>query len=66
MRYPVLAALALLSPGMALANAPVTAVTLYPGGATVVRTAQVAAGATEVVIDGLPANFNLETVRVQA
>ncbi|WP_167085942.1 mucoidy inhibitor MuiA family protein [Massilia frigida] len=66
MRYPVLAALALLSPGMALANAPVTAVTLYPGGATVVRTAQVAAGATEVVIDGLPASFNLETVRVQA
>ncbi|MCE3604657.1 mucoidy inhibitor MuiA family protein [Massilia sp. P8910] len=66
MRYPVLAALALLSPGMALANAPVTAVTLYPASATVVRTAQVAAGATEVVIDGLPANFNLETVRVQA
>ncbi|HEX8612672.1 MAG TPA: mucoidy inhibitor MuiA family protein [Telluria sp.] len=67
MRYSFLACLALLSPAaMASANAPVTAVTLYPGGATVVRTAQVAAGATEVVIDGLPANFNLDSVRVQA
>ncbi|ATQ73317.1 hypothetical protein CR152_01445 [Massilia violaceinigra] len=66
MRYPILAALALLSPACMATNAPVTAVTLYPGSATVVRTAQVAAGATEVVIDGLPANFNVETVRVQA
>ncbi|NHZ63558.1 mucoidy inhibitor MuiA family protein [Massilia genomosp. 1] len=67
MRYPFLAALAFFSEtGLASTNAPVTAVTLYPGSATVVRTAQVAAGATEVVIDGLPANFNLESVRVQA
>ncbi|WP_164557925.1 mucoidy inhibitor MuiA family protein [Massilia atriviolacea] len=67
MRYSFLAAATLLvQSGMAHANAPVTAVTLYPGSATVVRTAQVAAGATEVVIDGLPANFNIESVRVQA
>jgi len=51
--------------GSAAANAPVTSVVLYPGTATVVRTAQVAAGATEVVIDGLPANFNTQTLRVQ-
>ncbi len=47
-------------------STPVTAVTLYPGSATVVRTAQVPAGATEVVVAGLPANFNVETLRVQA
>ena len=47
------------------AIAPVTAVVLYPGTASVERTAQVAPGATEVVVDGLPANFNLQTLRVQ-
>ncbi|UOD32088.1 mucoidy inhibitor MuiA family protein [Massilia violaceinigra] len=67
MRPALLSILALSSPiCLASTIAPVTAVTLYPGSATVVRTAQVAAGATEVVIDGLPANFNLESVRVQA
>lgn len=67
MRYSLFAAATLLvQSGITHANAPVTAVTLYPGSATVVRTAQVAAGATEVVIDGLPANFNLDSVRVQA
>jgi uncharacterized protein (TIGR02231 family) len=67
MRYFFLAAAALLvQSGATHATAPVTAVTLYPGGATVVRTAQVAAGASEVVLDGLPANFNLDSVRVQA
>ncbi|NHZ33230.1 mucoidy inhibitor MuiA family protein [Massilia sp. CCM 8692] len=67
MRPTLFTVLALSSPlCLASTNAPVTAVTLYPGSATVVRTAQVAAGATEVVIDGLPANFNLESVRVQA
>jgi hypothetical protein len=69
MRHPILlaAALAVLSaPCLALTNAPVTSVTLYPGSATVTRTAQLAAGASEVVIGGLPANFNAETLRVQA
>ena len=49
----------------AVSNAPVTAVTLYPGSATVLRTAQVAAGTTEVTVTGLPASFNPETLRVQ-
>ncbi|MES2015866.1 MAG: mucoidy inhibitor MuiA family protein [Pseudomonadota bacterium] len=69
MRPPVLLALplALLAmPCVALTNAPVTAVTLYPGSATVTRSAPVMMGATEVVIGGLPANFNPETLRVQA
>lgn len=45
-------------------SAPVTSVVLYPGSATVVRTAQIATGATEAVLTGLPANFNVDTLRV--
>lgn len=63
---PLCVALALLgAQGAASAAAPVTAVKLYPGGATVVRSAQVAPGATEVVFAGLPANFKADTLRVQ-
>jgi uncharacterized protein (TIGR02231 family) len=68
MRHPLIAAcaLGLLSThALAGASAPVTSVILYPGSATVTRTAQVSAGATEVVLPGLPANFNLDTLRVQ-
>ena len=67
MRSPLFAActLGLLSTQcLAGVTAPVTSVVLYPGSATVVRTAQVAAGATEVVLTGLPANFNIDTLRV--
>lgn len=69
MRPPLLLALPLALctvPCLATTGAPVTAVTLYPGSATVTRTAQVVMGATEVVVGGLPANFNAETLRVQA
>ena len=52
------------TPCLAAISAPVTSVVLYPGSATVVRTAQVAAGATEAVLTGLPANFNVDTLRV--
>lgn len=67
MRHRMIAAcaLGLLSTQcLAGASAPVTSVILYPGSATVTRTAQVSAGATEVVLDGLPANFDVETLRV--
>ena len=47
-------------------NAPVNAVTLYPGGATVQRTAQVAQGAHELVVRGLPARFDPSTLRAEA
>ena len=50
----------------ASAGAPVTAVVLYPSSATVVRTAQITAGASEFVLTGLPANFNVQTLRVTA
>lgn len=46
-------------------GAPVTSVTLYPGSASVVRSAQVAAGATEVVVTGLPANFDARTMQAR-
>ncbi|WP_334190912.1 mucoidy inhibitor MuiA family protein [Noviherbaspirillum sp.] len=48
------------------ANAPITAVVLYPGSATIERTAQVSAGMTQLEITGLPANFDTQTIRVQA
>lgn len=69
MRPPLLLALPLALcavPCLALTSAPVTAVTLYPGSATVTRSAAVMMGATEVVIGDLPANFDVATLRVQA
>src|SRR2546422_6106079 len=44
----------------------ITAVTLYPGSATVERTARVVPGMTRLEISGLPANFDPQTVRVEA
>lgn len=69
MRSPLLAACALSVLSMnssAGTNAPVTSVTLYPGSASITRTAQVAPGENEVVLAGLPANFNTQTMRVHA
>lgn len=45
---------------------PITRVTVYPGSAMVERVAQVSPGMGELVIAGLPANFDTATVRVQA
>src|SRR5881397_102474 len=44
----------------------ITAVTLYPGSATVDRTARVTPGMTRLEISGLPANFDPQTLRVDA
>jgi uncharacterized protein (TIGR02231 family) len=44
----------------------ITAVTLYPGSATVVRTARVEPGMALLRISGLPANFDPQSVRVEA
>ncbi len=44
----------------------ITAVTLYPGTATVERTARVVPGMTRLEISGLPANFDPQTVRVES
>lgn len=57
---------AFAAPAIAPADAPIAAVTVYPGSATVERVVQVKPGMTEVEIAGLPANFDPRTVRVQA
>jgi len=46
--------------------APITAVTLYPGSAAVVRTARVEAGATRLVLAGLTTQFEPQWLRVEA
>ncbi len=44
----------------------ITRVVLYPGSATIERSARVAAGGGTVEMTGLPANFDLRTLRVEA
>ena len=62
------AALAALACGTAQSQdaSRIIAVTLYPGSATVERTARVLPGATLLQITGLPANFDPQSVRVEA
>ncbi|MGB5081897.1 MAG: DUF4139 domain-containing protein [Burkholderiales bacterium] len=47
-------------------SSKITSVTLYPGSATVERTARVTPGMTRLEISGLPANFDPQTLRVDA
>src|SRR5947208_1763487 len=44
----------------------ITSVSLYPGSATVERSARVVPGMTRLEISGLPANFDPQTVRVES
>lgn len=61
----ILAAICLACGEAALAaSAPITSVTLYPGAATITRTAAVAAGSTELVIEGITSGFDVQTLRV--
>src|SRR5882672_6967337 len=54
------------SAAMAQEASRITSVTLYPGSATVERTARVTPGMTRLEISGLPANFDPQTVRVES
>jgi uncharacterized protein (TIGR02231 family) len=66
-RIATAVALCLSLQGFACAsNAPITRVTLYSGIATVERSAQVTSGMKELEITGLPANFDAQTLRIQA
>lgn len=47
-------------------DAPIRSVTLYPGSATVERVIQVTPGMSQLEINGLLANFNTDTMRLQA
>src|SRR5258708_5128314 len=64
------AALAAMSAGCSAAIAQdasrITSVTLYPGSATVERSARVVPGMTRLEICVLPANFDPQTVRVES
>ncbi len=62
--WPVL--VALLASSASAVEAPIQSVTLYPGSATVERVVQVVPGMNQVEITGLLANFNTDTVRLQA
>jgi uncharacterized protein (TIGR02231 family) len=59
-------ALAFGSAAHAESNYPITDVTLYPGSATIGRVIHVSPGMTQLEIKDLPANFNTETIRVEA
>jgi uncharacterized protein (TIGR02231 family) len=63
----VLAAMSIVC-GTAIAQetSRITAVTLYPGSATVERSARITPGMTRLEISGLPANFDPQTVRVES
>src|SRR5258708_38937078 len=53
-------------PAIAQDASRITSVTLYPSSATVERTARVTPGMTRLEISGLPANFDPQTLRVDA
>jgi len=53
-------------PANAQKVAPITAVVLYPGSATITRSAHVDAGATQLVITDTTANFAVSTLRVES
>jgi uncharacterized protein (TIGR02231 family) len=57
---------ALVASSASAIEAPIQSVTLYPGSATVERVVQVTPGMTQVEITGLLANFNTDTLRLQA
>lgn len=48
------------------AQGRITRVTLYPGSATIERSARVAPGTARLEMTGLPGNFDLRTLRVEA
>ncbi len=47
-------------------EAPITRVVLYPGSASIERTAQVPAGSGAIEIRGLPNSFDTKTLQVNA
>lgn len=64
-RYWPLPLALVAAPAFAI-EAPIQQVTLYPGSATVERVVQVSPGMHQVEITGLLANFDTDTVRLQA
>ena len=70
MKYSVLSiciigAFAQQSWALALKDAPIQHVTVYPNGALVERNIPVRAGERLVELEGLPANFDVSAIKVQ-
>lgn len=63
---PLLLPVAVCQPVSATAEAPVSRVVLYPGSALVERSAPVRAGDRLLQIAGLPANFDADSVQIEA
>ena len=68
LRFCALAVSAFLlaAPACAADEAPITQVTLYPGSATITRTAQITPGMRLLQVYGLPANFDTKTLQAKA
>jgi uncharacterized protein (TIGR02231 family) len=64
--FSLACALALPWAAQAQTAAPITAVTLYPGSATVMRTARMEAGATRLVVPELTTQFAPQSLRIEA
>ncbi|MDR2365625.1 MAG: DUF4139 domain-containing protein [Zoogloeaceae bacterium] len=64
--FVLLVTLAALPVWAESSGAPVSRVTLYPGGALIERAAAVRAGMSALEISGLPANFDADSVQVEA
>jgi len=62
----LLPGLAAAVPGPAATAAPIRSVTLYPGSASITRSAQVAAGSSRLLVAGIANNFDVRTLRVDA
>src|SRR5262245_42559116 len=56
----------LAGPAAAEPSGGISRVTLYPGSAAIERAASVAVGSGTLEMTGLPANFDLRTLRVEA
>lgn len=65
-QWPLVLALVIATSSAAATEAPIQSVTLYPGSATVERVVHVTPGMTQVELTGLLANFNTDTIRLQA
>jgi uncharacterized protein (TIGR02231 family) len=69
-RFRAIVAVALIAgfvgPALSQETGRITRVVLYPGSAAIERSARVAAGASKVEMTGLPASFDLRTLRVEA
>ena len=66
MKKSILGGVLFLSLAAGVAHARVTGVVLYPGSATVERSGRVGAGSGRLEMTGLPAGFDVRTLRVEA